>query len=775
MRALGLSSLPVLAAMLTLSACGGGGGVASTPAPVPAPTPTPTPTPTPSPTPSPTPTPTPVPTNFNTSEYRRSDGPAFHGAITAWDAGASGQGTTIAIVDSGIDTTNPEFSGRIAASSTDVGGTRGLINADDDHGTQVALVAAAARNNSGVMGIAWNATVQMLRADTPGSCIGEDGCSFSDENITAGIDSAIRSGARVVNLSLGGDPANSTLRAAIGRAAAAGLVVVVSAGNDGDSTEAGVDPNNPDPFAVSVLQAGGANVLIVGSVDEFGVVSNFSNRPGTSASSTLMALGQQICCVFENGVIKTETTAEGTFVRVVSGTSFSAPQVSGAVALLAQAFPNLTAKQIVSLLLSSARDAGTSGTDVIYGRGILDIARAFSPQGSTGLAGTSVAVSLGSLAGTTSAAMGDAISGASLPTVMLDGYSRAYRLDLAQGLRAGQVRQPLIEALGTPSRSIALDTDGAQLAFSVDRRFGAAPLRLAPSDRDRAKVLASSLVTRLGDKLQVALGWNVSGQGLTSQLQKRREPAFMIAGVGTGLAERSQTGLAMRYRIGGAGLTVNAERAEVWRPEALQDRRIDRLIRFGLAVDGTRGAGLDWRVGLGLMREDRTVLGARFAEALGGGGATTASVSPGFTWRPATGWQLAASGNLGVTRIDSGAITANGSRLVSSSWAVDLARDGMLVAGDRLALRLSQPLRVESGALLLNLPVGYDYATGLASFSRVPLSLAPKGREIDAELAWSVRALGGNVATSLFWRRDPGHFSSVHDDGGAALRWSSAF
>ncbi len=84
-------------------------------------------------------------------------------------------------------------------------------------------------------------------------------------------------------------------------------------------------------------------------------------------------------------------------------------------------------------------------------------------------------------------------------------------------------------------------------------------------------------------------------------------------------------------------------------------------------------------------------------------------------------------------------------------------------------------MRVESGGLLLNLPTGYDYAIGQASFSRVPLSLAPKGRELDAELAWSVRAFNGAVSTSLFWRRDPGHFASVPDDGGAAVRWSAAF
>ena len=77
----------------------------------------------------------------------------------------------------------------------------------------------------------------------------------------------------------------------------------------------------------------------------------------------------------------------------------AAPQVAGAVALLAQAFHNLSGAQIVNLLLSSARDAGDAGTDPVYGRGILDIGRAFAPQGSTALAGTSVAVPLADIAG----------------------------------------------------------------------------------------------------------------------------------------------------------------------------------------------------------------------------------------------------------------------------------------------------------------------------------------------------------------------------------------
>ncbi|MGP4854939.1 hypothetical protein ACTXP3_27645, partial [Klebsiella pneumoniae] len=77
--------------------------------------------------------------------------------------------------------------------------------------------------------------------------------------------------------------------------------------------------------------------------------------------------------------------------------------------------------------LSTARDAGAAGTDPIYGRGILDINAAFSPQGAQSLAGTLVPVSAASSSLTLSPAMGDAgAKGASLGAVILDGYSRAY-------------------------------------------------------------------------------------------------------------------------------------------------------------------------------------------------------------------------------------------------------------------------------------------------------------------------------------------------------------
>ncbi|MCX7283059.1 MAG: S8 family serine peptidase, partial [Novosphingobium sp.] len=699
----------------------------------------------------------------------------YHGAITAWQAGASGSGTTIAVIDSGIDTENTEFSGRIAASSRDVVGSRPLANPDDNHGTQVSLVAAAGRNSSGIVGIAWNATLQMLRADTPGSCSASDGCTFADSAIASGINAAVSAGAKVINMSLGGDPANAALRSAITRAAASGAVIVVSAGNDGESTDAGVDPLNPDPFAASVLQAGGSNVIIVGSVGETGVISGFSNRPGGSAASVLMALGERVCCVYDGSALATKTTAEGTFVTVVSGTSFAAPQVSGAAALLAQAFPNLTGTQIVDLLLRSARDAGAAGTDGVYGRGILDIARAFSPQGTLSVAGTSVPVLLDVATVSSSGAMGDALSGASLGTIMLDGYRRAYNVDLARGFQRASLRQPLHEALAGAGMPVGLSAGGVSLAFTVDRRFGAVPMRFDVAQSAQAQVLASTVVMRLDRSMDLGLGWKASADSLTARLQQRREPQFLVAGMAGGVFAQAETGMAARYRLGGLGLTVAAERSVLARPEPLRTRREDRMTRFDLALDGGQTGAFDWRLGLGLMREERTVLGARFADALGGGGATTASVSPGLGWRFGQGWALGATGSLGFTRMDSGAVATGGSRLLSSSWSVDLYREGVLADGDRLAFRLSQPLRVERGGLNLNLPVAWDYATQSATFASVPLSLAPKGRELDAELAWATALWGGDASASVFFRKEPGHFAGAAGDGGVALRWSRGF
>jgi len=135
-------------------------------------------------------------------EFNRSDGPSFHNAITAYQAGATGQGITVGVIDSGIDPSSHEFTGRIHPQSGDVTGAGRPLGDDDGHGTEVTRVIAAAKDDRDTHGIAFNATILALRADQAGSCTtpgpGEDeaSCSFFNSSNAAGVNHAVDSGAR---------------------------------------------------------------------------------------------------------------------------------------------------------------------------------------------------------------------------------------------------------------------------------------------------------------------------------------------------------------------------------------------------------------------------------------------------------------------------------------------------------------------------------------------------------------------------------------------------
>ena len=141
--------------------------------------------------------------------------------------------------DTGINPALSEFAGRIDRASGDVAGNRGVSD-EGGHGTAVSAVAAAARNGSNTMGVAFDATIVSQRADEPGSCASKDGCAFYDGAIAAGIDAARQAGARVINLSLGGSTPGSTLLSAMNRAVSAGVVLVISAGNDGETSQGSI-------------------------------------------------------------------------------------------------------------------------------------------------------------------------------------------------------------------------------------------------------------------------------------------------------------------------------------------------------------------------------------------------------------------------------------------------------------------------------------------------------------------------------------------------------
>jgi Subtilase family len=752
---------------MTAACGGGGGGVNSTPAPVAPPAP-------PAPPPPPPPPPTPG-SQFDTFEYRRSSSVAQAQAIAAYEAGATGSGIIAGVIDSGINSSSAEFAGRIHPNSQDLVSGRS-INDDGGHGTAVSSVLLGAKNEDGTHGVAFNATLLTLRTDTPGSCTDpnpDKGCSHDDNNLAKAVDLARTTGAKVINMSLGGSPANANLRAAIDRATAAGIIIVISAGNDRDTNP--TLGENPDSLAqVANTSVARGLVIIAGAVDSSSALAPFSNKAGNGAAHYITALGVRVRSIDEAG---------NTFLY--SGTSFAAPTVAGAVALLAQAFPTLTPTQIVDLLFRSATDLGAAGNDTTFGFGELNITNAFRPQGSASLAGSAVPVSLTSN-GSLSAAMGDAPK-TGAQTVILDGYGRAFNVDLGGAFAPSRLTSKLASSLSFGTRNLAAFGEATGIALSIapgNQTATLNPLLLSPDDKQQARALAASVVTRLGRDTQLAFGIARSSEVLSSQLAVRRAANFLAAEAardGWGFDPRAKSAFALRQTLVGFGLTATAETgdARVWRTaEELATIR-SGYRRYGYAMTGL---SLDRDIGpitlvtkLTHLNEQETVLGARFGTLVGNGGAQSWFADAQAFFEPARNWRLTGAYRKGWTRANISGVRSGADHLKTSAWSFDVTRAQLFSSNDHLSLRIAQPLRVSKGGFDLTLPDGYDYLTGVTGYRQTRLNLAPEGREIDAELAYGLPLLGGAFDANLYWRKDPGNIAAAPDDVGAALRFTYGF
>ena len=670
-----------------------------------------------------------------------------------------------AVIDSGIAQFNAQFAGRIDPASADLAGSRG-IGDEGGHGTAVSDVLLGAKNDNGIHGVAFGATLLVARTDTPGTCANADpdmGCSHDDNAIARGVDLAVANNARVINISLGGSPPNSTLRAALGRATAAGIIIVFSAGNDGTA--------DPDPFAQIANDPLARNLIIIaGGLDASNAtLASFSNRAGNGASHYIGALGENVRAIDQTGT---------SFLW--SGTSFSAPIVSGAVALLAQAFPNLTGAQIVDLLFRSAVDIGATGVDPVFGNGALDLSKAFGPQGPLTLAGSQIA--LPATTGMTSAPMGDG-GQHGLSTVVLDSYRRAYLADLSAGLTRAPLQPRLAPALGIGTRSLAVAGGSTAIALSVAASSGESSvdrLLLSANEEHHARALAGSVVRRLGRNTAIALGISRSGLALASQLDARGSGDFLVGGSALdsfGFDARPKSGLAMRQDIGGVGFTASAETGEV----RLWENGLFSEMRRGYSEHGYGVLSLGATKELGPLRlsaratnlvERETILGARFDGAFGKSGARSWFADLEGRWVPSRSWTVTAAWRQGWTKLAAGGLRPNTDHLRTSAWSFDAARTGLFGRDDRLSMRVAQPLRVSRGGFDLTLPTRYDYKTETAGFSPMRLNLAPTGRERDFEFAYARPLWGGQISANTYVRRQPGNFVNSPDDLGAAIRFS---
>ncbi len=667
----------------------------------------------------------------------------------------------------------------------------GISQFSNGHGAAVASLMIAAHDGKGVMGIAPMASVV---AYNPFDETGTAGWA----DIKAGVLMLAQNNASIINMSLGvpgwtlNQGWNGVFSDPAVAAATKGAVFVAAAGNDGSTQTQNIDWN----FATN------PNLIVVGSVDPTGTISNFSNRPGTAC---LLTAGK---CVAGSELMNRFIVAPGEFILVsdgqggvtrMSGTSFAAPLVSGTVALLHDRWPWLSnfPKESVDIILKSARDLGAPGVDPVYGVGELDVAAALSPLNFNNLRWYSYDDK-----GKIKAEQATKIrsSGEQVKWEAKGMYFYAYEdigatfRDFAIPLSSKLVGQTVLSSGGTyeqfqsylysrmldwmktnPTKSSMAFSNIASFSAPVRNSFGL-DMSMAVSPRTRLAGFVQSSVPyqsalRIGSPDgafsmmggegdgAVMLGGSTSF-GLASDYDPMQGGANPLLGFASGggygqftarIAENltvstgmSQRDLRRDTRQFGIADRIALNGVGAYRAQATQVAlayAASDAVRFSLTYTG--------------LHENSALLGVQSTDPSDlAHGSITDGVTIASEAMLTPTLSLAASGTVGRTRQGSTrqqSIAVGDSGLVSSSFQLALTKDKFTSRHDRIRFTVSQPMHVESGSIDLTQVRVIDRQTGELGPVTQSFSLATQNREYVAEMLYG-RDVGSSASLNLFGR-----------------------
>ncbi|MGZ3743969.1 MAG: S8 family serine peptidase [Pseudobdellovibrionaceae bacterium] len=270
------------------------------------------------------------------------------GALQAWDIETGSKEVIIAVIDTGVDYTNPNLAQNMWTNEAELNGKPGIDDDNngiiddiygfntitnsgdpkDDHGHGShcsGTIGAKGNDGNGIVGVNWNTRIMAVKF------LDKDG-SGTLENAIKGIDYATKMGAKIMSNSWGGGGESQTLKEAIERANGAGALFVAAAGNESNNNDA--SPSYPASYQVP-------NVLSVAAVNNKGQLATFSNY------------GKNSVHVGAPGVNILSTTTAG--YESWSGTSMATPHVSGIAGLISSHERNLTNLEIKNRIITTAR------------------------------------------------------------------------------------------------------------------------------------------------------------------------------------------------------------------------------------------------------------------------------------------------------------------------------------------------------------------------------------------------------------------------------------
>lgn len=579
--------------------------------------------------------------------------------------GLTGAGQVIAIVDAGFLRTHEAFAGKF---NTTTGGP-GV----DDHGTMVASVAAG--DSPSMVGVAPDADLifsdwgQDNVFDLAAAAVAARTREAVAQNNSWGfVDTPVNQ--TEFNSVFGTAAGTAWLSAlrdyALGTGSWQGGVVVFAIDNS-DNNSAGL--MDALPLLQPDLEVGW---LAVGNAIP---VFNDNDVTGIARLESSPCYQSAAWCILADGYWVGASAASNSSYQEQTGSSFAAPQVAGALALLAEAFPNLTPHQLRARLLASADNTFTgfsaTGTvdlldgagvfnhdySVTYGHGFLDIRAALLPIGQTTLAmGDGETIATKDYGFSTGGAMGDAVARS------LDG------IDLTMNDALGGDFAVAAKAFATEAAPAPLADTLSARAFAKDY----AATRSAPLNP-----LADTFAAHPGQSLELN-----AADGLTR--------ASVL--------------------VGGA-----------------ED--------YGLAIARTVAEGdLKLDLGLKLARDSGSLMG--FTGSGDDGGATMAALTVSLSHDVGSGGFFALSGEMGIADLGTTSAISRVGTANFNSLRLDVGSRDVFGEGDRLSVGLAMPMAVSAGSADMTVPV--RLADGSTEVRAVGIDLAPDERQLDLSLSYQV-------------------------------------
>jgi hypothetical protein len=708
-----------------------------------------------------------------------------------------GRGQVLGVIDTGIVASNAMFApGQVSTALSSCASVSfkcsSGVTDDNGHGTAVASIAAANRVTTGTysysgytvaansyIGVAPNANIIAEKV------LNASGSGYNTD-VSNGINKAVAAGVGVINLSLT-YMVTPDIVAAINNAAAKGVFIVWAGGNDGKALMANANTNGLSRAAINHL-------IFAGALDTTAAkAASFSNTAGagllvdTSGGKTSYA-ARWISAPGVN-ILAPGISYGANAMAIWSGTSMSAPLISGSLILLESAWPILrTNGTAANLLLASATDLGTKGVDSIYGNGLVNLTTAFNPYGalsvtqsngkSTPIASLSGAMITGGALGTLASVKAKLASYTALDTYQRNFTVNLSGLILAKPTAAGV--NPLPSNVNSGVVVMKLNGGGELAAWQAPHVN--LTDRLGVFGNTDGNPSATQIYMALTDRngTTMAMGYGMSSQlSLSKALYGDANLSFMASELGTAnLSGLAQGGYHLAYGMKVSDQTRIAI-AMNWTPTTAYGANLggDHAGASSDAANLTLGLTTDLSnamtggVSISQLREGHGVLGtgydANSPMSLGANRSVSLGLSMGYAFDENN--SVLTEAGFAVTGGSQGnGLLAGTTSIQSRTYGVSFLSKQLLSRDDQLAVSLKQPLRVVSGSVGVVM-ASIDEA-GIAHYATEAASLVPTGREVDFKMVYDT-PLNKNKSLSLqvASRKDIMNTGGSHDASVGAI------